>query len=138
MAQIDTDWRPEDGFTPFVYRAQIDNVVDGDTFDSYVDLGFDTFQHMRVRLFGIDTREISFVSHESEEYKRGMAHYWFTEEWVESAQAHHEGEWPFLLQTAFDVKGSYGRVLAYVYRRDINERLGAALLEEFDDVEVYE
>ena len=40
----------------FVYRAELDRVVDGDTFDCILDLGFDVKLHkQRVRLAGIDT-----------------------------------------------------------------------------------
>ena len=44
--------------TPFVYRATIDRVVDGDTIDVTLDLGFDVKLHkQRCRLAGIDTQE---------------------------------------------------------------------------------
>ena len=42
----------------FVYNATLDRVVDGDTFDCILDLGFDVKLHkQRVRLAGIDTPE---------------------------------------------------------------------------------
>ena len=42
----------------FVYRATLDRIVDGDTFDCILDLGFDVKLHkQRVRLSGIDTPE---------------------------------------------------------------------------------
>jgi micrococcal nuclease len=42
----------------FVYQAELDRVVDGDTFDCILDLGFDVKLHkQRVRLSGIDTPE---------------------------------------------------------------------------------
>lgn len=46
------------GITPFVYNAILDRVVDGDTIDVNLDLGFDVIlQKQRVRLAGIDTPE---------------------------------------------------------------------------------
>lgn len=46
------------GVTPFVYNAILDRVVDGDTIDVNLDLGFDVIlQKQRVRLAGIDTPE---------------------------------------------------------------------------------
>lgn len=39
------------------YKARIDNWVDGDTVDLYVDLGFRHFVKTRFRLYGIDTPE---------------------------------------------------------------------------------
>jgi micrococcal nuclease len=41
----------------FRYNAIVDNVVDGDTIDISIDLGFDIWHKARVRLLGIDTPE---------------------------------------------------------------------------------
>lgn len=41
----------------FKYNAVVDNVVDGDTVDLSIDLGFDIWHKARVRLNGIDTPE---------------------------------------------------------------------------------
>tara|TARA_R100000935_G_scaffold6495_1_gene14132 strand:+ start:1442 stop:1822 length:381 start_codon:yes stop_codon:yes gene_type:complete len=42
----------------FVYNVTLDRVVDGDTFDCIISLGFDCYLHkQRVRLHGIDTPE---------------------------------------------------------------------------------
>jgi len=42
----------------FVYNATLERIVDGDTFDCCLDLGFDVKLHkQRVRLSGIDTPE---------------------------------------------------------------------------------
>tara|TARA_R110001599_G_scaffold264915_2_gene465462 strand:- start:57 stop:449 length:393 start_codon:yes stop_codon:yes gene_type:complete len=42
----------------FVYNATLDRIIDGDTFDCILDLGFDVKLHkQRVRLHGIDTPE---------------------------------------------------------------------------------
>ena len=41
----------------FQYKALITNVVDGDTFDMDIDLGFNIHIHERVRLLDIDTPE---------------------------------------------------------------------------------
>ena len=44
--------------TPFVYNATIERVIDGDTIDVTLDLGFSVKLHkQRVRLAGIDTPE---------------------------------------------------------------------------------
>ena len=39
------------------YRAFLDRVVDGDTVDLHVDLGFRAMMHLRVRVAGIDAPE---------------------------------------------------------------------------------
>ena len=41
----------------YIYRARIDRVVDGDTVDAFIDLGFDTHVKKRIRLHGLDTWE---------------------------------------------------------------------------------
>ena len=41
----------------YQYKAIITNVVDGDTFDMDIDLGFHIHIHERVRLLGVDTPE---------------------------------------------------------------------------------
>lgn len=41
------------------YFAKITKVLDGDTFDAIVDLGFNIRQEFRIRLDGIDTPELS-------------------------------------------------------------------------------
>lgn len=41
----------------YEYRAKVDNVVDGDTIDLEVDLGFTVFGDFRVRLLGINAPE---------------------------------------------------------------------------------
>jgi len=47
-----------DGPDAFVYQAELDRIVDGDTLDCILDLGFDVKLHkQRVRLHGIDTPE---------------------------------------------------------------------------------
>ena len=42
----------------YTYKAKCINVVDGDTFDFTVDLGFHLVKQIRVRLKGIDTPEM--------------------------------------------------------------------------------
>ena len=41
----------------YIYRAKLVRVVDGDTFDAMIDLGFDTWIKRRIRLKGVDTWE---------------------------------------------------------------------------------
>ena len=54
------------------YRAELDRVVDGDTLDVLIDLGFYIKIKERIRLEGMDTPEIYGVPQDSEEYRRGM------------------------------------------------------------------
>jgi micrococcal nuclease len=41
----------------YEYNATLDRVIDGDTVDAMIDLGFDTWVHKRIRLQGIDAPE---------------------------------------------------------------------------------
>ena len=41
----------------YIYRGKLDRVVDGDTIDAYIDVGFDIWLKKRVRFNGIDTWE---------------------------------------------------------------------------------
>ena len=41
----------------YIYSAQCLKVVDGDTIDAQVDLGFDTFKKVRIRLVGLNAPE---------------------------------------------------------------------------------
>ncbi|MBU1864174.1 MAG: thermonuclease family protein [Candidatus Omnitrophica bacterium] len=43
---------------PFLYKAAIERVVDGDTIILNIDLGFDVWRRQRIRLRGIDTPEL--------------------------------------------------------------------------------
>jgi micrococcal nuclease len=42
----------------YIYKASLIRVVDGDTVDLIIDLGFDTSRHERFRLYGIDAPEM--------------------------------------------------------------------------------
>lgn len=44
------------------YKAKVVRVVDGDTFDVMVDLGFYIYHQIRVRLRGVDTPEVFGVN----------------------------------------------------------------------------
>lgn len=81
------------------YRAAVERVVDGDTVDLEIDLGFGvtlTGDEARVRLRNIDTAEIYGTPEGSEEYEAGQQHKTFVEEWVAQAA---DREWPFLVET---------------------------------------
>ena len=41
----------------FEYNATVTRVVDGDTIDAIVDLGFSTFKKVRIRMHGINAPE---------------------------------------------------------------------------------
>ena len=55
----------------YEYNAKVDRVVDGDTIDCTIDLGFSTWKKIRVRMEGINTPESR--TRDLEEKKRGLA-----------------------------------------------------------------
>jgi micrococcal nuclease len=55
----------------YTYHATIDRVVDGDTVDALVDLGFDTWKKVRIRMMGMDAWESR--TRNKEEKKKGLA-----------------------------------------------------------------
>lgn len=113
----------------YKYRAKLIRVVDGDTYDFEVDLGFHTFTRIRIRMSGIDTAETYGVKHESDEYARGIEQKEFVEDWFKSAE-------DVIIETEKDEKGKYGRWLARVYEsnpdNEDSECLNERLIEEFD------
>ena len=55
----------------YEYKAKVTRVLDGDTFDAMVDLGFDTWVKKRIRLAGIDAHESR--TRDKAEKKKGLA-----------------------------------------------------------------
>jgi micrococcal nuclease len=54
------------------YRAEVGRVIDGDTIDAVIDLGFYIRITERLRLEGLDTPGIHGVQRTSEEYRKGI------------------------------------------------------------------
>ena len=98
----------------FVYNATLERIVDGDTFDCSLDLGFDVKLHkQRVRLAQIDTPESR--TRDKEEKKYGLAAKARLREILESAGT-------ITVKTAIDKKarGKYGRILGTIFADDVN------------------
>ena len=55
----------------FKYKAKVIKIVDGDTLDAMIDLGFDTWIKKRVRLSGLNAYESR--TRDKEEKKKGLA-----------------------------------------------------------------
>lgn len=54
----------------YTYNAKIERVIDGDTVDALVDLGFNTWKKVRIRFYGIDAYESR--TRDLEEKKKGL------------------------------------------------------------------
>jgi len=55
----------------YTYEAKVVRVVDGDTIDALIDLGFNVHKKIRIRMVGINTPESR--TRDLEEKKRGLA-----------------------------------------------------------------
>lgn len=93
----------------YTYRLkEVVRVVDGDTVDVIIDLGFNVSIKQRVRVAGIDTPEKR--TRDEEEKKYGIAATEFAEKWF----AENEGN--IILRTEIEgAFGKYGRLLGYFY-----------------------
>lgn len=99
----------------FVYRVSaIEKVVDGDTLDVVIDLGFDVCTRQRVRLLGIDTPESR--TSDKEEKKYGLLSKKKLKEWCLRAVESEKDDITLELRCPeADSRGKFGRVLAEIW-----------------------
>ena len=69
----------------YIYRAKLDRVVDGDTIDAMIDVGFDIWVKKRIRYMGIDTWESR--TRDLDEKKKGLAAKARNKELIETVSA---------------------------------------------------
>jgi len=105
----------------YEYKAKLVRVIDGDTIDCVIDLGFDVRLKERIRLKGIDTPEVR--TRDLEEKAKGLA----AKERVEDAFRHSD---EFTIITELDKKGKYGRILGTIMLPDRKVSLNQMLLDE--------
>tara|TARA_R100000030_G_C3244910_1_gene121544 strand:- start:364 stop:783 length:420 start_codon:yes stop_codon:yes gene_type:complete len=90
----------------YEYKFKLDRVVDGDTIDVVIDLGFSILHKCRVRLLGIDTPESR--TRDLDEKARGKLAKDFLSYCLASSDDH-------VIKTSVDGKGKFGRVLGEIY-----------------------
>ena len=98
-------------FDKYIYRAKLERVVDGDTVDALIDVGFDIWVKKRIRFMGLDTWECR--TRNLEEKKKGLAAKARTKELLESISSK-----PGFFRIKSHGVGKYGRVLAEIYIQD--------------------
>ena len=103
----------------YKYRCKLLRVVDGDTADVMIDLGFDTWVKSRLRFKGVATWEKR--TRDKEEKIKGLAASAFTQTYLEL----NEGQ--FTIQSYG--KGKYGRVLAEIFIDGEDKSLNQLLIE---------
>ena len=94
----------------FYYKVEVLRVVDGDTVDVRIDLGFNVWHKCRIRLVGINAPESR--TRDKEEKKRGLAAKSWLIDKLESAEDELE-------MKSYGV-GKYGRVLGEIYINEVN------------------
>jgi len=95
----------------YIYRAKLDRVVDGDTVDALIDVGFDIWFKKRIRFMGIDTWESR--TRDLEEKKKGLEAKARTKQLLEEV-SNKRGY--FRLKS--HGLGKYGRVLGELFIMD--------------------
>ena len=95
----------------FEYNAVLDRVVDGDTVDATIDLGFDTWKKTRIRFYGINAPESR--TRDLEEKKKGLA---AKERLIEILKVNDN---KFVLKS--HGVGKYGRCLGELYVETLGE-----------------
>ena len=87
----------------YEYRCKISRVVDGDTVDVDIDLGFSLWmKKQRIRFYGMDTPESR--TRDKEEKVYGLAAKYFVESYLPKGSRQ-------VLRTRKDGVGKYGRIL---------------------------
>lgn len=107
----------------YQYKAKVDRVVDGDTLDLVIDLGFKITTHQRIRLAGVNTPETYNVKKDSEEYKKGLA----SKEYVEERLAANNYE---VVVETDKLTGKYGRYIGTIRMGDSGVSLNKELVDK--------
>ena len=112
-----------DNKDPYIYRIRsIHKVVDGDTIDADIDLGFDISLTKRIRLAGVDTPESRTA--DANEKKYGLE----SKEWLKTKV---EGAKNILIKTELpDSTEKYGRIIGHLFVNDQDTSLNDQMITE--------
>lgn len=106
----------------YEYRAIVDRVIDGDTIDVDIDLGFDVWlKKQRIRLYGVDAPESR--TSDLEEKKFGMLAKMFVMEKC-------PGGSQIKIRTRLDDRGKFGRILGEIIIDDQSFTLNELLIHD--------
>jgi len=106
--------------------VEINRVVDGDTIDVTIDLGFDLYKKERVRVAGVDTPEKRTKDDEEKALGYDATHW--LEEKLTGAIA---GDDDLVIRTELvGGVGKYGRLLGWLYIGDAEVSLNEAMIAE--------
>ena len=102
------------------YKAKVTRVVDGDTFDCTLDLGFDIYLKQRCRMMGMDTPESR--TRDLEEKAKGLEAKAYVKDLLENSD---DGKFSIISHGT----GKYGRVLGEIYVKGHEKSLNELLKE---------
>ena len=108
---------------PYIYRIKsVTKVVDGDTIDADIDLGFDISLSKRIRLAGIDTPESRTTN--VKEKTMGLE----SKEWLKKTL---EGAKDILIKTELpDSTEKYGRIIGHLFINGQETSLNNQMIDE--------
>jgi endonuclease YncB( thermonuclease family) len=106
--------------------VEINRVVDGDTIDVTIDLGFDLYKKERVRVAGVDTPEKRTRDEEEKALGYDATH------WLEDKlNGAITGDDDLVIRTELvGGVGKYGRLLGWLYIGDAEVSLNEQMIEE--------
>jgi len=110
----------------FEYKCEVIKVVDGDTVDVNIDVGFSIFHKARVRMYGMDTPESR--TRDLDEKARGLISKQFIVDKVANAKE-------IIIKTQKDGKGKFGRVLGKIFID--GENINQSMIDQSLAVEYY-
>ena len=111
----------------YEYKCKVTRVVDGDTVDIDIDLGFGVWLHKeRVRIYGIDTPE----SRTRDKVEKGFG--LLAKEFVKGFV---KGSSVILRTQKYDAKGKFGRILGDIIVDD--KSLSETMIQEHHAVEYH-
>ena len=110
----------------FEYKCEVIKVVDGDTVDVNIDVGFSIFHKARVRMYGMDTPESR--TRDLDEKARGLISKQFIVDKVANAKE-------IIIKTHKDGKGKFGRVLGKIFID--GENINQSMIDQSLAVEYY-
>lgn len=112
----------------YIYKIKVTRVVDGDTIDAEIDLGFNLKLNKRIRLYGINTPETR--TRDKEEKKRGLAAKKFLQQIVDEQEG-------VLFLKSLD-QGKFGRCIGVLFEQDFDDQsINDVLVQEGHAVEYF-
>ena len=104
--------------------SRLNQIVDGDTIDVDIDLGFDISLNKRVRLAGIDTPE----THTKDEHEKKLG--LEAKEWLKLQLKDKEAEYIRIKTEKPDSTEKYGRILGWLYIGNDNISINEKMIQQ--------